>query len=120
MEPLSNNLEENYDRFLVEAIDCGLVWGLCDEGGNWALAPSLNNEQMDVMPFWSQREFAEAACTGEWSVYRATAIDLEEFLDDWLPSMHSDLYLVGINWNAELDGDECEPLDLAEDFEAEL
>jgi hypothetical protein len=45
---------------------------------------------------------------------------MEEFLDDWLPGMHSDVLLVGINWNLDLEGDEIEPLDLLEEFESEL
>ncbi len=44
----------------------------------------------------------------------------EEFLDDWLPGMHSDVLLVGVNWNVDLEGAEIEPLDLLEEFEAEL
>ena len=28
--------------------------------------------------------------------------------------------LIGINWNEELDGEEIEPLDLLEEFEAEM
>ncbi|MDA9371956.1 DUF2750 domain-containing protein, partial [Porticoccaceae bacterium] len=48
------------------------------------------------------------------------AIELEEFLDDWLPGMHSDVLMVGVNWNAELAGREVEPLDLLEDFDMEM
>jgi hypothetical protein len=48
------------------------------------------------------------------------AIDLEEFLDDWLPGMHNDVLMVGVNWNADLEGQEMEPLDLLEEFESEL
>jgi hypothetical protein len=45
---------------------------------------------------------------------------MEEFLDDWLPGLHSDVILVGVNWNSTLDGEEIEPLDLLEEFDAEL
>ena len=34
--------------------------------------------------------------------------------------MHEDVLLVGINWNAELEGEELEPLDLLEEFELEM
>lgn len=44
-------------------------------------------------------------------------ISLEEFLDDWLPGMHEDVILVGVNWNGEMEGAEVEPLDLLEDVD---
>jgi len=45
---------------------------------------------------------------------------MEEFLDDWLPGMHADVLMVGVNWTADLEGQEMEPLDLLEEFESEL
>ena len=32
----------------------------------------------------------------------------------------TDLLMVGVNWNPDLEGQELEPLDLLEEFEAEL
>ena len=119
MEPLSPHHEENLDRFVVEAIATGCVWGLEGPDG-WALCPSEKYENTDVMPFWSQPEFAQALCEGEWSGYKPAPIALDEFLEDWLPGMHDDVYLVGINWNEDLEGAEMEPLDLIEEIEAEL
>jgi hypothetical protein len=48
------------------------------------------------------------------------AIELEEFLEDWLTGMHEEVVLAGINWNEELEGVEIEPLDLLEEFDQEL
>ena len=45
---------------------------------------------------------------------------LDEFIDDWLPGMDEDKLLVGVNWNAEFEGDETEPLDLLDELEAQL
>jgi hypothetical protein len=120
LHPLSEDPEENLDRLIVEALENSCVWGLCDGEGNWAVAPSEDNDNIDVMPFWSDRLLAEPLCNGEWAVYRPTAIDLEEFLDEWLPGLHQDMILVGINWNADLEGNEMEPLDLLEEFEEDL
>jgi hypothetical protein len=72
------------------------------------------------MPFWSQQEFAEMHADGDWAGYKVVGVDLGEFMDDWLTGMHSDVILVGINWNAELEGEELEPLDLLEQLEQEL
>ena len=79
-----------------------------------------DHDDIDVIPFWSSKPLAEALCSGDWGVYKPVAIDIEEFLDDWLPGMHGDVLLVGVNWDVDLEGMEIEPLDLLEEFEAEF
>ncbi|MBB6520632.1 DUF2750 domain-containing protein [Pseudoteredinibacter isoporae] len=118
-EVLSSNIEENFDRFIVEALETGCVWGLEGPEG-WALCPSEQYTETDVMPFWSQPEFAKQHCVEDWAVYQPVAVSVEEFMDKWLPGMHDDVYLVGINWDNEMEGMEIEPLDLLEEFENEI
>jgi len=115
-EGLGEDFDRNYATFLSEAVATGCVWGLENDEG-FAVCPSVDNEERDVMPLWSQPEYAQVHVEGEWQEYRVVPIALEELLDDWLPGMHEDLTLVGPNWNADLQGDEVEPLDLLEDFE---
>ncbi len=108
--------EQIYEGFLARAIETGCVWGLeCDTG--WALSPSSTSEKIDVMPLWSRPEEAQQHCRDEWLSYRVVPIALEELLDEWLPGMHHDVLLVGIDWNEDLAGEEVEPLDLLEDFD---
>jgi hypothetical protein len=117
-EALAGDLDENYQRFMAEAEETGCVWALEGPEG-FALCPSNISGAVDVMPLWSQPEFAQLHCAEEWADYKPVPISLEELLDDWLPGMHEDLLLVGVNWNADMEGDEIEPLDLLEDFEEE-
>ncbi len=119
MEPLSSSVEENLDRFIVEALATGCVWGLEGPDG-FALCPSEDNDDIDVMPFWSQPEFAQAVCVEEWSIYKPVPVALEEFLEEWVDGLHADVILVGINWSENLEGLEMEPLDLAEEFDHEM
>jgi len=119
IEPLSEDLDENFDRFIVEALETGCVWVL-QAGEGYAVCGSETHEDMDVMPFWSQREFAEIHCKDDWASYQPLAVEIQEFLDEWLPGMHDDLILAGVNWNEELIGDEIEPLDLLEEFDQEM
>lgn len=119
IEPLSDDPAENLDRFIVEAMELGCVWGLEGPDG-WALTASEDHDEVDVMPFWSQESFAHAHCVDDWKSYRPVAVDLMEFLEEWLPGMHEDVLLIGINWNEELEGEEVEPLDLLEEFEMEM
>ncbi|MCO1334629.1 DUF2750 domain-containing protein [Microbulbifer sp. OS29] len=118
-ETLTDNFEDNCARFLPEAVDLGCVWALQGSEG-FALCESEKHADTEVMPFWSQKEFAQAHCQGDWAGYEPAPIDLEEFMDDWLTGMHDDVLLVGLNWNAELEGVELEPLDLLEQLEQEL
>lgn len=120
MDPLSDDLQENLDRLVVECLENGCIWGLQDQEGHWSVVSSMDNDSIDVIPFWSDQAMAQALCTGDWEVYKPVAIEMEEFLDDWLPGMHSDVLMTGVNWNEDLEGQEMEPLDLLEEFEAEL
>lgn len=113
---LSDDFDENYQIFIEDALETGCVWGLENSEG-WALCPSLNNDELDVMPLWSQPEYAEVHCREEWEDYKVVPISLEELLDDWLPGMHDDVLMVGPNWNDDLEGLEVEPLDLLEDVD---
>ena len=118
---LTTDADNNYERFLADAIATGCLWGLQNNSEGWALCASGKYKDTQVLPFWSQPEYAEIHCQeGEWADYEPMAIALDEFLDDWLPGMHEDVLLVGINWDAELTGNEYEPLDLLEAFEQVL
>jgi len=113
---ISDDLDEVYDIFLASAIETGCVWGLENEEG-WAICPSAGNEEIDVMPLWSQPEHAQFHCREEWASYKPIPIALEELLDEWLPGMHEDVVMIGIDWDEDMEGDEVEPLDLLEDFD---
>lgn len=110
------DLDEIYEHFIEDAIATGCVWALEGDEG-FAVVPSSTNDDIDVMPLWSQPEFAEDACQEEWAHYKPVPISLEELLDEWLPGMHEDVVLVGIDWDEALDGEEVEPLDLLEDID---
>lgn len=114
---LTNDGEANYRQFIQDALQMGCIWGLEGPEG-WAVTGSETYERSQVMPFWSQPELAQPHCSDAWSEYQVVAISTEEFLDDWLPGMHEDEFLVGINWATDLSGVEIEPLDLLEDFES--
>ena len=119
IEPLSDDAEENFARFIADGLDNGVVFTLEGDEG-FALCASERSDNADVMPFWSQRAFAEALVADDWADYKVVAIDMEEFVDDWLTGLHDDVILVGINWTEDLEGLEVEPLDLLETIEANI
>ncbi len=107
--------EANHRRFVERVTQLGVVWGLKSADG-WAIAPSNEFEDRDVMPFWSDQAYAARAAREEWSSYSPAEIPLSDFLDLWLQGMSADGVLVGTNWDAALTGREIE----AEDLAAEL
>ncbi len=104
--------QEALSAFASELASKAEVWGLMGDTG-WALCPSIEFEETEVLPFFSSKEAAYLLCSGEWEIYHPEAIPLESFLDEWLPGMHEDNAMVGLNWNTDLEGVEVEPSDLA-------
>lgn len=113
---LGDDFDHNYVLFIEDAISTGCVWGLENAEG-FALCEANENDNIDVMPFWSQPEYAQALCVDDWKDYKPVPIALDELLDDWLPGMHDDVVWVGVNWNVQMQGIEIEPLDLLEDID---
>jgi len=93
------------------------IWGLKGPDG-WAVCDSLEFEETSVYPFFSSEAAALKLCTEAWKTYVPSSLELEEFLQDWLPGMHEDNALLGIEWNADMEGEEMEPADIAAAFEA--
>ncbi|MEE8169868.1 MAG: DUF2750 domain-containing protein, partial [Phycisphaerae bacterium] len=114
-------IERRYDQFLDRAVSAGKVWGLKSRTKNhWCLARSLGSGARDVMPFWPDRDAAQACVKNDWAALVPGAIPLDRFLDKWLPGMSRDTILVGVHWNEKLVGLEIEPLDLRKDLGARM
>lgn len=112
MIPLTADLNANYQRFIEHVQESGQVWGLQSASG-WVVVDSAEFEDSEVMPFWSEEGHAKAHCVDEWAEFSPVAIEIEDFVSDWLPGMDEDGTLVGPNWNADLEGLEIEPVEVA-------
>ncbi|MEX0740968.1 MAG: DUF2750 domain-containing protein [Pseudohongiella sp.] len=109
---LGEDEDANYQLFLDQVQHTGEVWGLHGEDG-WALCPSVEFEETEVFPFWSDERYAAALCTDEWSDYKPKVISLQDFATEWLPGIHEDNAMIGPNWDTEMSGLELEPADVA-------
>ena len=90
------------------------VWGLQDETGEgWVVCDSSEYEETDVMPLWSSEAQAKVHCTEEWKDYQPAPIVLEELLEYWIQDLHDDGVLVGVDWVAEQECLELDPITLA-------
>ena len=115
LEPIAAS-NERHERFVHQVLESGEVWGLKSQAG-WAVAPSNDDEDSRVLPFWSDRAYAAQCAREQWQDYSATRIPLGGFCDSWLPGMHKDGRLVGTNWNAHLIGKECKAMELLRELE---
>lgn len=75
-----------YEYFIKQVVDREEIWGLYDDG--WAA--SADDEGNYLFPFWPRKEFAEYCAIGDWSNYKAEAIDLQEFIELFLLRMVED------------------------------
>lgn len=106
---------DQYLRFVNFIREERVVWGLESEDG-WATTTSNNDVYRSVILFWSHKTYARRMANDEWTDSVPKPIDLEKFVNRWLRGMKQDGYLVGVNWNSELMGQEVEPDVLARDL----
>jgi hypothetical protein len=112
MSNLTSDIQANLDLFITETKQSQLVWGLRNEEG-WLACDSADFEESEVMPFWSAKEDAAAQNVDEWEDFDVVEIPLDIFVEDWLITLAEDGVLIGTNWNADLEGKEVEPSELA-------
>jgi len=75
-----------YEYFIKKVVDFEEVWGLYNDG--WATALDLEGNQL--IPFFPKKDFAASCAKNEWAGYKPKAIDLTEFINDWLFGMSKD------------------------------
>lgn len=94
-----------------------VLWGLQDETGEgWVVCDSAEFEETDVMPLWSSEAAAKSHCTEEWADYQAVTIPLTEFLEFWVGDLNDDGVLIGIDWEAEQECLEMDPIVVAKEL----
>lgn len=76
---------ERYSYFVRKVADFEVVWGLFDDG--WA---TLEIKGQKGIPFWPEEDFADLCATEDWGNYRPRDIQLDDFIEKWLPEMEKD------------------------------
>jgi hypothetical protein len=97
---MSEPAHKRYEHFVHRVADFEEVWGLYDNG--WALAST--NDGKPVFPVWPGKEYAEECATGDWSQHTATAIPLQDFLDEVLPKLRRDGVELGVFYTPQNEG----------------
>jgi hypothetical protein len=108
-------IESKYQLFIERVAATKLVWALMSKTG-WANSHSHDNEEVTVVPFWSERAYAKICARDDWRSYVPTEIPLAEFLESWCVGMAENETLAGINWDANMLGKEIDALQVALDI----
>lgn len=98
--------------FAVKAIAQNTVWGLMGADEDWAIC-EFNDGEFDAMLLWPDEQGAKACAVGEWAGYKPTAINLQDYLDAWLPAMKEDGIRININFGPKSRGSLIEPDELS-------
>ncbi|SFC62167.1 DUF2750 domain-containing protein [Pseudoalteromonas denitrificans] len=97
--------------FLAELKPTQTLWALQDKASeDWVVLDSINFENTDVMPVWSNNELAQQHCVDEWKSYVPAEIPVADWLEFWAEDLNEDGVIIGVNWQEE---GECLEVDLS-------
>jgi len=101
--------------FIEQIVEDQKVYLLTSEEG-FAISFSEEYEyedgsNLEVICFWSSEEKANEARKNQWKDHKIEAIDLNVFLEEWLFGMIEEVVLAGLNFDADLQGEELSPID---------
>jgi hypothetical protein len=74
--------KHRYEYFIKHVCASRKVWGLHSDG--WA---TLGQGEKRYFPLWPHEVYAERYRADDWQAYTPKAIDLERFLEMWIPGM---------------------------------
>lgn len=107
----SATIQLNHERFVSRVAESEVVWALQAPTGI-AVCPSNDDEERQVLMFWSDRGYASRVKQNHFAEYEPVEISLFDFLFRWLSGMEGDGVLAGTNWNGDLAGHEIAPGEL--------
>ena len=106
---------ERYAYFVKRAADWEEVWGLRDDRG-WVTA---ERDAHTLIPVWPHADYARASALGNWEGADPALIDLDEWVESWLPELEAKGHLVAVFPIPEGNGVAVEPGRVGADLEAE-
>ena len=93
MEAMTSvNGPTRYAYFIKKAADENQVWSLWKDG--WSLAEDSNGQKL--FPVWPHAKFAHMCAIGNWLDHEARPIEMQVWLDRWLPCISSENRFVAV------------------------
>lgn len=111
----TGTIDNRYQLFIERTAATKMVWGLMGKSG-WANTHAHDDEDVDLIPFWSDRALAKACARDDWKTFNPTAFPLAEFLETWCAGMAEEGTLAGINWEPNMTGTESDAHEVALDI----
>ena len=109
--------DRRYGYFVKRVSSHGELWGLRGEGG-WVVA--ADDEAVPHFPVWPHPRFAKACASGLWAEEKPAAIDIDEWVEGWLPNLERDRMRVAVFQTPEDEGVSVGTERLRGDVEEEL
>lgn len=106
-----------YEYLVKRAASHGELWGLSGEGG-WVVA--ADDEGNQHFPVWPHQRFAQALAEGLWEGEKPVSIDIDEWVEAWLPNLERDGMRIAVFQTPDDKGVGVSPERFKTDLEAEL
>ena len=107
---------KRYSYFIKKVADWEELWSLRNQDG-WVRAGDASGA--DVVPVWPNQRYAQACVAGEWQDCEPAVIDLEAWMQRWIPGMTKDGRQVAVFPTPEDKGIVVEPSRLGSDLSNE-
>jgi catechol 2,3-dioxygenase-like lactoylglutathione lyase family enzyme len=109
--------DRRYEFFVKRAASHGQLWGLRG-GDGWVTAEDDEGDQH--FPVWPHPRFAQTLATGPWSDAAPMAIDIDEWVEEWLSELDGDGIRIAVFQTPADQGVSVPPARLQRDLKAEL
>ena len=113
----SLSAQERYDHFIGKVADWEELWTLKSSDGFVMFSDSSGRE---CIPVWPHPDYAADLAKGSWNDCVPEKLDLNYFLDKWIPGLIHDNRKVIVFPTAKNEGGLIDPDDLKEDLEKEV
>jgi len=78
---------ERYSHLVRQVADFQAVWGLRSPDGWVSMGDDAGGRSF---PIWPHERYAQVFVAGDWSDAKPTAIELDDWIENWLPNMEAD------------------------------
>ena len=87
---LKLSADERYDYFIRQVQSTGEIWSLANAEG-WV---AFSSEGDACLPVWPHPDFARLWATADWADCKPEMIEINTWLERWVPGMEADESLV--------------------------
>lgn len=108
--------KKRYEYFIKKIVDFEEIWSLTNEMG-WVT--SVDDLGVTQLHFWPTKDHAAYCAIDQWEKTVPAIIDLDDFIEEWLPGMKADGISPSIFYN-QIDSVSIDIQTLKEDIEEEL